>query len=53
MTISRTEKEKILMKCSISSVRVSIAVKQADKTELILGDKFMHLMMRAESFFIL
>uniref|UniRef100_A0A4W2DHL6 Uncharacterized protein n=1 Tax=Bos indicus x Bos taurus TaxID=30522 RepID=A0A4W2DHL6_BOBOX len=49
MTISRTEKEKILMKCSINSVRVSIAAKQADKTESILGHKFMHLiMMQAE-----
>ena len=54
MTISRTEKEKILMKCSINFVRVSIAAKQADKTESILGHKFMHLiMMQAESFFIL
>lgn len=54
MTISRNEKEKVLIEGSINSVRVSIAAKQADKTESILGHKFMHLiMMQAESFFIL
>ncbi|KAM7247018.1 hypothetical protein CapIbe_000971 [Capra ibex] len=54
ITISRAEKEKILMEHSINSVRVSIAVKQADETETILCHRFMHLiMMQAENFFIL
>uniref|UniRef100_A0AAY4CBH1 Actin-related protein 2/3 complex subunit 4 n=1 Tax=Denticeps clupeoides TaxID=299321 RepID=A0AAY4CBH1_9TELE len=39
---------------SINSVRVSIAVKQADEIEKILCHKFMRfMMMRAENFFIL
>ncbi|KAJ1065407.1 hypothetical protein K5549_014412 [Capra hircus] len=45
ITISRAEKEKILMEHSINSVRVSIAVKQADETETILCHRFMHLIM--------
>lgn len=34
MTISRTEKEKILMESSINSVRVSIAVKQVSSPQI-------------------
>ncbi|XP_055286265.1 actin-related protein 2/3 complex subunit 4-like [Moschus berezovskii] len=49
VTISRNEKEG-----SINSVRVSIAVKQADEIEKILCHKFMRfIMMPAENFFIL
>ena len=54
MTISRNEKEKVLIEGSINSVRVSIAVKQAEEIENILCHKFMRfMMMRAENFFIL
>ena len=52
--IARNEKEKVLIEGSINSVRVSIAVKQADEIEKILCHKFMRFMMlRAENFFIL
>uniref|UniRef100_A0A4W3H3F7 Actin-related protein 2/3 complex subunit 4 n=1 Tax=Callorhinchus milii TaxID=7868 RepID=A0A4W3H3F7_CALMI len=52
--ISRNEKEKVLIEGSINSVRVSIAIKQADEIEKILCHKFMRfMMMRAENFFIL
>ncbi|KAJ0023777.1 hypothetical protein NQD34_003676 [Periophthalmus magnuspinnatus] len=52
--VSRNEKEKVLIEGSINSVRVSIAVKQADEIEKILCHKFMRfMMMRAENFFIL
>ncbi|XP_006899081.1 PREDICTED: actin-related protein 2/3 complex subunit 4-like [Elephantulus edwardii] len=54
VNISRNEKEKVLIEGSINSVRVSIAVKQADEIENILCHKFMRfMMMRAENFFIL
>ncbi|XP_036597961.1 actin-related protein 2/3 complex subunit 4-like [Trichosurus vulpecula] len=54
VTISRNEKEKVLIEGSINSVRVSIAVKQADEIEKILCHKFtFFMMMRAEKFFIL
>nr|XP_033782497.1 uncharacterized protein LOC117351380 [Geotrypetes seraphini] len=54
VVISRNEKEKVLIEGSINSVRVSIAVKQADEIERILCHKFMRfMMMRAENFFIL
>ncbi|CAJ0927882.1 unnamed protein product [Ranitomeya imitator] len=54
VVISRNEKEKVLIEGSINSVRVSIAVKQADEIEKILCHKFMRfMMMRAENFFIL
>ncbi|CAB1314802.1 unnamed protein product [Coregonus sp. 'balchen'] len=50
----RNDKEKVLIEGSINSVRVSIAVKQADEIEKILCHKFMRfMMMRAENFFIL
>jgi hypothetical protein len=52
--ISRNEKERVLIEGSINSVRVSIAVKQADEIERILCHKFMRfMMMRAENFIIL
>ena len=54
LVVSRNEKEKVLIEGSINSVRVSIAVKQADEIERILCKKFMNFMMqRAEHFFIL
>ncbi|XP_053325580.1 tubulin tyrosine ligase 3-like [Spea bombifrons] len=54
VVISRNEKEKVLIEGSINSVRISIAVKQADEIEKILCHKFMRfMMMRAENFFIL
>ncbi|ESO88884.1 hypothetical protein LOTGIDRAFT_204359 [Lottia gigantea] len=52
--ISRNEKEKVLIEGSINSLRISIAIKQADEIEKILCHKFMRfMMMRAENFFIL
>jgi len=52
--ISRNEKEKVLIEASINSIRVSIAIKQADEIEKILCHKFMRfMMMRAENFVIL
>lgn len=54
MIISRNEKEKVLIEASINSVRVSIAIKQADEIEKILCHKFMRfMMMRAENFVVL
>uniref|UniRef100_A0A674NR11 Actin-related protein 2/3 complex subunit 4 n=1 Tax=Takifugu rubripes TaxID=31033 RepID=A0A674NR11_TAKRU len=54
VVISRNDREKVLIEGSINSVRVSIAVKQADEIEKILCHKFMRfMMMRAENFFIL
>ncbi|ROL50706.1 Myosin heavy chain, fast skeletal muscle [Anabarilius grahami] len=54
VVVSRNDKEKVLIEGSINSVRVSIAVKQADEIEKILCHKFMRfMMMRAENFFIL
>jgi len=52
--ISRNEKEKVLIETSINSIRISIAIKQADEIEKILCHKFMRfMMMRAESFVVL
>ncbi|XP_074644660.1 actin-related protein 2/3 complex subunit 4 [Tubulanus polymorphus] len=52
--ISRNEKEKVLIEGSINSLRISIAIKQADELERILCKKFMRfMMMRAESFVVL
>ena len=52
--IARNEKEKVLIESSINSIRVSIAIKQADEIEQILCQKFMRfMMMRAENFIIL
>lgn len=54
VSISRNEKERILIEGSINSVRISIAIKQADEIEKFLCKKFTRFMMtRAESFFIL
>ena len=54
LAVSRNEKEKVLIEGSVNSIRVSIAVKQADEIEKILCKKFMRFMMqRAEHFFIL
>ncbi|XP_046681939.1 actin-related protein 2/3 complex subunit 4 [Homalodisca vitripennis] len=52
--ISRNEKEKVLIESSVNSIRISIAIKQADDIEKILCKKFMRFMqMRAENFIIL
>jgi len=54
VVIARNEREKVLIESSINSIRVSIAVKQADEIEQILCQKFMRfMMMRAENFVIL
>lgn len=54
VVISRNEKEKVLIETSVNSLRVSIAVKQADEIERILCHKFMRfMMMRAENFIVL
>ncbi|XP_003746679.1 actin-related protein 2/3 complex subunit 4 [Galendromus occidentalis] len=54
VVISRNEKERVLVEGSVNSIRVSIAVKQADEIEKILCHKFMRfMMMRAENFIIL
>ncbi|ESO03545.1 hypothetical protein HELRODRAFT_173246 [Helobdella robusta] len=54
VVISRNEKEKVLIEGSINSLRISIAVKQADEIEKILCKKFMRfMMMRADNFVIL
>jgi len=54
VVIARNEKEKVYIESSINSIRVSIAVKQADEIEQILCQKFMRfMMMRAENFVIL
>lgn len=52
--ISRNEKERVLIESSVNSVRISIAIKQADDIEQILVHKFTRfLMMRADNFVIL
>lgn len=52
--ISRNDKEKVLIESSINSMRISIAVKQADDLEKILCHNFTRFMtMRAEHFMIL
>lgn len=52
--VSRNEKERVLLEPSVNSVRISIAVKQADELEKILCHKFMRfMMMRAENFRVL
>ncbi|XP_067929079.1 actin-related protein 2/3 complex subunit 4-like [Watersipora subatra] len=54
VVISRNEKERVLIEGSINSIRVSIAIKQADDIERILCHKFTSFMMqRAESFHIM
>ncbi|KAI0982266.1 hypothetical protein GJ496_004849 [Pomphorhynchus laevis] len=44
--ISRNEKERVLIEGSINSLRVSIAIKQADDLEKMLCKRFTSLMMR-------
>ncbi|XP_067008143.2 actin-related protein 2/3 complex subunit 4 [Anabrus simplex] len=54
VVVSRNEKERVMIEPSINSVRISIAVKQADDIERILCRKFMRfMMMRAENFVVL
>ncbi|EDQ84098.1 uncharacterized protein MONBRDRAFT_39386, partial [Monosiga brevicollis MX1] len=54
VVVSRSEKERVCIEASINSVRISIAIKQADEIEKILCKKFMRfMMMRAENFFVL
>jgi len=54
LTISRNDNERVMIEPSINSVRVSIAIKQADEIEKILCHKFTRFMIgRAESFVIL
>ena len=54
VVVSRNEKEKVLIEGSVNSMRISIAIKQADEIEKILCHKFMRfMMMRADNFFIL
>ncbi|KAF8320894.1 arp2/3 complex 20 kDa subunit [Clavulina sp. PMI_390] len=54
LTISRNDNERVMIEPSINSVRVSIAIKQADEIEKILCHKFTRFMTgRAESFIIL
>ncbi|KAF9998815.1 Actin- protein 2/3 complex subunit 4 [Entomortierella chlamydospora] len=54
LVISRNDKERVLIETSVNSLRVSIAIKQADEIERILAHKFTRfLMQRAENFVIL
>lgn len=54
VVVSRNEKERVLIEASVNSVRISIAIKQADELEKIFAKKFTRfLMMRADNFVIL
>jgi actin related protein 2/3 complex subunit 4 len=54
LVVARNENEKVLIESSINSIRISIAVKQADEIEKLLCHQFMRfMMMRAENFVIL
>ena len=54
LIVSRNESERVLIEPSVNSIRVSIAIKQADEIEKILCHKFTRfMMMRAEGFVIL
>lgn len=54
VTICRNEQERCLIETSVNSVRVSIAVKQADEIESILCKRFTSfLMQRAEQFVVM
>ncbi|KAG0326181.1 Arp complex subunit [Dissophora globulifera] len=54
VVISRNDKERVLIESSVNSLRVSIAIKQADEIERILAHKFTRfLTQRAENFVIL
>lgn len=54
MLIARNESERVLIEPSVNSIRLSIAIKQADEIERILCKQFTRFMtMRAEGFVIL
>jgi actin related protein 2/3 complex subunit 4 len=54
LVVSRNEHERVLIEPSVNSLRLSIAIKQADEIEKILCKKFTRfMMMRAEGFVIL
>ncbi|KAF9354471.1 Arp complex subunit [Mortierella sp. AD094] len=54
LVVSRNEKERVLIETSVNSMRISIAIKQADDSEKILAHMFTRFFMqRAESFIIL
>ncbi|KAK4686815.1 actin related protein 2/3 complex, subunit 4, partial [Tremellales sp. Uapishka_1] len=54
LIISRNESERVLIEPSVNSIRLSIAIKQADEIEKIMCHKFTRFMtMRAEGFIIL
>lgn len=54
LVISRNKQERVLIEPSINSLRISIAIKQADDIERILAHKFTRFMsQRADSFIIL
>ena len=54
VVIARNEKEKVLIEASINSVRLSVAVKQADELEQVLCKRFMRfLAQRADRFVVL
>ncbi|KAG0326387.1 Actin- protein 2/3 complex subunit 4 [Dissophora globulifera] len=54
LVVSRNDKEKVLIETSVNSMRISIAIKQADDMERILAHMFTRFFMqRAESFIIL
>ncbi|VDM44131.1 unnamed protein product [Toxocara canis] len=54
VVVSRNKQERVLIEPSVNSVRVSIAVKQADDIEKILCHKFTRFMcQRADNFIIL
>ena len=54
IVISRNGQERTMIEASVNSVRISIAIKQADEMEIVLADRFTRfLMQRAEDFVIL
>ena len=54
IVLARNEDEKILIEGSINSVRISIKIKQSDRMDSMLADRFSRfLMQRAEDFEIL
>uniref|UniRef100_A0A0N5AV51 Actin-related protein 2/3 complex subunit 4 n=1 Tax=Syphacia muris TaxID=451379 RepID=A0A0N5AV51_9BILA len=54
LVVSRNKQERVLIESSVNSVRMSIAVKQADDIEKILSHKFTRFMcQRADNFIIL
>ena len=54
LTITRSERESVLIEPSINSVRVSVRIQQSDELERLLAGKLSRfLMQRAEQFVIL